>query len=75
MEKREIIFCNLTVIDGKKEKIIEKCVIFKCDTIYKKQTIKKVEFITSLGFENKAIGFTEVSKSDEKRNNITGAYE
>lgn len=75
MERREILFCNLTVSDGKKKKLIEKCVILKGDTIYKKQNILKVEIIRSLGFENKATGFTEAIQSDEKRNTITGAYD
>ncbi len=75
MELREILFCNLTVSDGKKQKLIEKCVILKGDTVYKKQNILKVEFIRSLGFENKATGFTEAIKSDEKRNTTTGAYD
>lgn len=75
MGVREILFCNLTVSDGKKQKVIEKCVILKGDNDYKKQNILNVEFIKSLGFENKATGFTESKKSDEKRNNITGAYE
>jgi len=75
MERREILFCNLTVLDGKKQKVIEKCVIIKGDTVYKKQPIKSVEVIRSLGFENKATGFTEATKSDEKRNTTTGAYD
>lgn len=75
MERREILFCNLTVLDGKKQKNIDKCVILKGDTIYKKKKIIKVEFLKSLGFENKATGFVTAEKSNEKRNNITGAYD
>lgn len=75
MECREILFVNLIVADGKKEKLIEKCVILKGDTIYKKQNIKSIEEIRSLGFENKASGFTVGIKSEEKRNDITGTYE
>jgi hypothetical protein len=75
MERREILFVNLIVTDGKKQKVIEKCVILKGDTIYKKHKIIKSEFIRSLGFENKATGFTEGIKSDEKRNDVTGAYD
>lgn len=38
-------------------------------------TIKSIEIISYHGFKNKSKGFTEVQKSDEKRNNVTGAYE
>lgn len=75
MERREILFCNLTVSDGKKQKIIEKCVILKGDIIYKNQNIKSIEVIRSLGFENKSTGFIEVHKSEEKRNTNTGTYD
>jgi hypothetical protein len=37
--------------------------------------IKEIFKHKSLGFQNSQLGFTEVSKSNEKRNNITGAYE
>ena len=37
--------------------------------------INKIIKHKSLGFQNTQNGFTEVSKSNEKRNNITGAYE
>lgn len=75
MERKEILFVNLTVQDGKKKKVIENCVILKGDTVYKKQSILKTEVIRSLGFQNKASGFTEGIKSDEQRNTITGAYD
>jgi hypothetical protein len=35
----------------------------------------KIDVITSLGFENLSNEYTEVKQSNEKRNNITGAYE
>jgi len=38
-------------------------------------TITKIEILQHLGFKNKSKSFTEVVASDEKRNNITGAYE
>lgn len=37
--------------------------------------IKSIEIISYHGFKNKSKEFTEVKKSDEKRNTITGAYE
>lgn len=75
MEKREILFVNLIVEDGKKQKSIEKCVIKKGDAFYKKQKIISIDLLNSLGFENNATGFTEGKKSEEKRNDITGAYD
>ena len=45
------------------------------ETHHKKMEIKQVIKIKSLGFQSLQTGFTEVKKSDEKRNNITGAYE
>lgn len=75
MEKREILFCNLTVNNVKKNVVIKNCVILKGDENYKKQKIVKTEIIKSLGFESKKEGHVEALKSDEKRNNITGAYD
>jgi hypothetical protein len=82
-EKKEIIYCNLTLKKGKE--IIElKNVVYKYnDGFFKnsrlgiKEPLKvlKVEKIVSLGFENKLKSYTEVKKSNEKRNKITGAYE
>ena len=37
--------------------------------------VEDVKVISRLGFVNKAKGFTEVKRSDEQRNKITGAYE
>jgi hypothetical protein len=83
MERKEIFFCNLT-LKKNKEKIIVNDVVYKCvDGYYKniklgiKEPLKvlKVDVIKSLGFENISNDFTEVKKSNEKRNNITGIYE
>lgn len=42
---------------------------------YKGNKVLDIDVICSLGFENNASGYTELKKSEEKRNNITGAYE
>ena len=45
------------------------------ETYHKKMEIKKIIKHKSLGFQTLQNGFTEVSKSNEKRNEITGAYD
>jgi len=81
MKKREILFCNIIVLEGKKEIKIEKVVLLEDEMIYKNKKFKeplkiiKKEIIKSLGFENLSIGFVSAVKSEEKRNTITGAYD
>ena len=71
----EIFFCNLTVLDKKKE-ITHKRVVYKdVNGFYKGNKVLNIDVICSLGFENNTKDFIELNKSDEKRNNITGAYE
>lgn len=83
MERKEIFYCNLTLQNGK-DTIFLKNVVYKYEDGYFKNIrlgikkplkVLKIEIIASLGFENLTNEFTEVKKSDEKRNNITGAYE
>lgn len=71
----EIFYCNLTVQDGKKIKLIKECVYKNINGYYKGFKVIKVDIIKSLGFENTTKEYIELNKSDEKRNNITGAYE
>ena len=75
MEKREILYCNLTVLKNNKKTIINEVVFKNVDGYYKGNKVLDIDVICSLGFENLSNEFTEVKKSDEKRNNITGAYE
>lgn len=75
MERKEIFFCDLIVIKDKKELKIEKVVWMETETHHKKMEIKKIIKIKSLGFQSLQNGFTEVTKSNEKRNTITGAYD
>jgi hypothetical protein len=67
-----------------KDKLYLKNVVYKeTDGYFKnirlgvKKPLKvlKVEVIKSLGFENLSNEYDEVKKSNEKRNNITGAYD
>jgi hypothetical protein len=83
MERKEIFYCNLT-LQKEKEILYLKNVVYKETDGYFKNTrlgikeplkVLKVEVIKSLGFENLSNEYDEVKKSNEKRNNITGAYE
>lgn len=83
MERKEIFYCNLTLQNGKDIIELNK-VVYKEENGYFKNIrlgikeplkVLKIDIITSLGFENLSNEFTEVKKSNEKRNEITGAYE
>lgn len=71
----EIVYCNLTIIKNGKKNTIKEIVYKYKDGFYKGFKVVNVEVLSRLGFENKADGFDIAKKSDEKRNNITGAYE
>jgi hypothetical protein len=75
MTKKNILYGDIVVIDGKKEKILKEVVFTEGDTIYKKMIIKKILTFKIVGQTNISKSYTEVKASDEKRNNITGAYE
>lgn len=75
MKKDEIVYCNLTVLRNKKKKVLPQVVYREKDGFYKGEKVLKVEVIKSLGFANNSKEYTEVKKSGEKRNSITGAYE
>lgn len=88
MNLKEIFYCNLIVEHKGRKYTLEKVVHKKSDDglyhnrrILKKYGIPdppkiiKMEPIKSLGFENSNIGFHTGTKNEEKRNNITGAYE
>lgn len=82
MERKEIFYCNLTLQNGKKNIYLKNVVYKETDGYFKntrlgiKEPLKvlKVDIIKSLGFENLTNDYTEIKKSDEKRNSI-GAYE
>lgn len=79
---REIFYCNLTVDYKGKPTLVKEVVYKETDGYYRKKSmftepvkVLKVDIIKSLGFEVEQSGHTEVKKSDEQRNKITGAYE
>lgn len=83
----EIVYCNMTIYYKNKYYKLKK-IVYKNENklFYKRKhleplnikepvVIYDIEIISRLGFENKATGYTEVKRSEEQRNNITGAYE
>jgi hypothetical protein len=75
MERKKILYCNLTVLKDKKKKIINEVVFKNVDGFYKGNKVLDIDIISVLGYENLTNDYTEIKKSDEKRNNITGAYD
>jgi len=75
IEIGEIVYCNLTIIKKNNEVQLKEIVYKQKDGYYKGFKVVDIDIIKRLGYENKSKGFDEVKKSDEKRNNITGAYE
>jgi hypothetical protein len=83
MERKEIFYCDLTLQNGKDILCLKNVVYKYTDGYFKNKRlgvseplkVLKVDVIHSLGFENKTNEYTEFKKSNEKRNNITGAYE
>ena len=79
---REIFYCNLKVLNENQIVDVKEVVYKDVDGYYRNMKLFKkpvkvlnIHIIKSLGFENVTSEFTSVQKSDEKRNNITGAYE
>ena len=75
MKRKEIFFCDLTVIKDKKEIEVKNVVWMETETHHKKMEIKKIVKHKSLGFQSLQNGFTEAIKSEEKRNDVTGSYD
>ena len=88
MERKEIYFANIVVLNKNKKQTINKVVYKEEDGFYrnirvlrkngiKEDFVKVVSFeiIHSMGFDNITTESMSFNKSDEKRNNITGAYE
>jgi hypothetical protein len=75
MERKKILYCNLTILKNNKKEIISEVVFKNVDGFYKGNKVLDIDIISVLGYENLTNDYTEIKKSDEKRNNITGAYE
>ncbi len=73
--EKAILFGKLKLKDNKKIYIREDCVFSINDKFYKKKEILEIVDYKIIGVKNNVKGFTEVKKSNETRNKITGAYE
>ena len=74
-ERRNILFGEIIVFDGNKNKSVKNAVWTEGKDEYKKMKIVEVISFKIVGQTNPLKSYTEVKASDEKRNNITGAYE
>ena len=75
MTRINILFGDIIVKDGNKKTTLPGCVFKEGDTHYKKKEIVEILSFKIVGQTAITNGYTEASKSDEVRNNITGAYE
>lgn len=73
--RKNILYGDIIVIDNKKQKTIKDAVFTEGDEWYKNNKIIKVLNSKIVGQTSINKSFTEVKASEEKRNNITGAYE
>lgn len=73
--RKNILFGDIVIMDNKKQKTIKGAVFTEGDTLYKNNKIMKILNAKIVGQTSINKSFTEVKASDEKRNNITGAYE
>jgi hypothetical protein len=74
-ERKNILFGDIIVLDGKKQVKIKEAVFTEGAELYKQQKILKILNYKIVGQTSITKSYTEVKASDEKRNNITGAYE
>jgi hypothetical protein len=74
-ERKNICFGSIRIKDKKSEAVVINAVWTEGDTHYKNNEIIKVVSFKYVGKTSITNSFTEVTASDEKRNNITGAYE
>jgi hypothetical protein len=73
--RKNILFGNLEVFDGKKKIIIQEAVFTEGAQFYKKMNIIKIHSFKIVGQTHILKDYTNVKKSNEARNKITGAYE
>jgi hypothetical protein len=74
-QRVNILFGDLVLFDGKKRITLDDCVFKEDATHYKNKEIKEVLFAKIVGQTAIHKGYTQAKKSDEVRNEITGAYE
>ena len=74
-EEINILFGDIIVFDGKNKIKIKNAVFKEGDVFYKEKKIIEILSYKNVGKTSTLKSYTEVKKSDEKRNEITGAYE
>lgn len=74
-ERKNILFGKLVLKAGKMTAVFDNCVWTEGDTHYKNNEIVEIISFKNVGKTSITNKYTEVVASDEKRNNITGAYE
>lgn len=74
-ERKNILFGKLILKAGKMTAVFDNCVWTDGDTHYKNNQIIEIISFKIVGKTSITKSYTEVKASDEKRNNITGAYE
>jgi hypothetical protein len=75
IERKNILFGKLLLKDSKKLIELDNCVFTEGDLQYKNKDIIKVISFKNIGKTSINTNYTEVKKSNEQRNKITGAYE
>jgi len=75
IKKGEIVYCNLIILKKDKKQEINEVVYKEVNGLYKNNKVIDIQIIKRLGFENRAKGYNIGIKSEDKRNNTTGAYE
>ena len=73
--RKNICFGTILVKDKKTNRTIDNAVFTEGATHYKGFEIVKLISIKFVGKTNASKEYTQVKASNEKRNNITGAYE
>jgi hypothetical protein len=73
--RKNILYGDLIVIEKNKKKQLKNCVWTEGDLVYKNNKIVNVLNSKIVGQTAINLGYSEVKKNDEIRNNITGAYE
>jgi hypothetical protein len=75
MKKIEIRYGSIIIQDGKNTKTLNEVVFREDATEYKGKKILKKLDSRCVGYVHKNKKYSEVKKSNEQRNKITGAYE
>jgi hypothetical protein len=73
--RKNILFGDLEVYDGKKKVSVKNAVFTEGAQVYKKMNIIKIHSFKIVGQTHILKDYTNVKKSNEARNKTTGSYE